>query len=229
MGYDASLGMIAVGLYLRTTTEGLGQLVGFTFMKLPFPETSDSSYQNTVEFLAVLLGVLLAMHMGYRHRGVELHGDSWSSLQWALKDRVVSVLARRANIAYTLAASNSDITIESVHHMKGKVNVTWDGASRGEKAEKLGLAPELQIHFGLEHPISQIIGLCNPQEPLVSTADHTAISMQIIRHLHSPLMQTYSPPPSASLPRNVRFSEETTGGCHETDEEKRDSGVGQRL
>jgi hypothetical protein len=51
-------------------------------MPLPFPETNDSSFQNTVEFLAIVLGVLLAVYLGFRHRGVELLGDSRSSLQW---------------------------------------------------------------------------------------------------------------------------------------------------
>jgi hypothetical protein len=196
MGYDASLHTISVGVGTRDTARGTVRLRGFTIMPLPFPETNDSSYQNTVEFLAIVLGVLLAVHLGFRHRGVELQGDSKSSLQWAMKDRVKSVLARKANIAYTLTAAYADIVITKTTHVPGEINSTWDGATRGVTPEKLGLDMALQIHLLPDHPISEIIRLCNPQEPITSTTEHAVLSQSIVSLLHSPLMSIPSPPPT---------------------------------
>ena len=60
-----------------------------------------------MEFLAVILGLLLAWRSNIRHFHYQLHGDSISSLAWAKADRVNSTLARRANIDLNPSQRNS--------------------------------------------------------------------------------------------------------------------------
>ena len=74
------------------------RLVIYTALQLPFSVDNDSSNQNTMEFTAVVLGLLLAWRTKLSDFHYDLHGDNGSSLAWAKSDRVNSVLARKANI-----------------------------------------------------------------------------------------------------------------------------------
>jgi hypothetical protein len=73
--YDASLTGLGVGLY-----EALqNRLVVYTALQLPFDVAKDSSNQNTMEFIAVVLGLLLAWRGKLSHFYYDLHGDNRSS------------------------------------------------------------------------------------------------------------------------------------------------------
>jgi hypothetical protein len=178
--YDASLNTIAVGVYATNPDTGEKSLLAFTVMDLPFTVTTEARYQNCYKFLAVVLGLLLAMSIGIRNTAGVLWGDSVSSLTWATKDRVASIIARRANIAFTLAAVRADITVDSTVHVPGKRNVVWDGLTRRKTPAEVGLPPKLGIYFDSSHPISKIIALCDPLAPLESSTQHAHLSQQFI-------------------------------------------------
>ena len=59
--YDASLTGLGVGLYEMQNN----RLVIYTALSLPFSVGNDSSNQNTMEFTAVVLGLLLAFCFGF--------------------------------------------------------------------------------------------------------------------------------------------------------------------
>jgi hypothetical protein len=56
---------------------------------------------KTMEFVAVVLGLLLAWRSKSNNFHYLLHDDSPSSLAWAKSDRVNSLMARGANIVFT--------------------------------------------------------------------------------------------------------------------------------
>jgi hypothetical protein len=60
-------------------------LLGYAVIPSPFMETTDSSYQNTNEYLAILLGLLLSKSLGLRDGVFAVLGDSRSSLAWVLQ------------------------------------------------------------------------------------------------------------------------------------------------
>jgi hypothetical protein len=192
--YDASLWTVAVGVSEVDTHTGLKTLRGFCVLDLPFPATNDPRYQNTYEFLAVVVGIMLSMALGIRHKSIRLLGDSVSSLKWALEDRVASVIARRANIVYTLAATEADLTVDSTVHVPGVDNKVYDGLTRGRTAEQVGLPPGLQITIPFAHPIHELIELCNPLTPLDTMQHHTILSHRVVQILKHPLLSTpYTP------------------------------------
>jgi hypothetical protein len=178
--YDASLGVISAGASTMYPPSTEKHLIAYTNMVLPFEATTDASYQNTYEFLAIVLGTLLAICLGLRNRAGVPWGDSMSSLKWALKDRVASTIARRANIVYTLIAARFDITVDSTQHVPGKKNVIWDGLTRGKTPAELGLPPNIGTYFTPDHPVSILIGLCDPRIPLTTYAEHTLLSQKTI-------------------------------------------------
>ncbi len=74
--YDASLTGLGVGLYdMRDSS-----MILYTSLDLTFTVTNESKRQNTMEFLAVILGLLLAWRTRLSNFHYHLHGDSVSSL-----------------------------------------------------------------------------------------------------------------------------------------------------
>ena len=67
-------------------------MLGFAVLPSPFVATTDSSFQNTYEYLAILLGLLLSKTLGLRDSVFAVLGDSRSSLAWVLKGRARSTL-----------------------------------------------------------------------------------------------------------------------------------------
>eukprot|EP01032_Pedospumella_encystans_P028479 gene28479-32165_t len=118
--------------------------LAFATVRSPFARTTDSRYQNTYEYLAVVLGLLLVHRAGIRCCAYSLHGDSVSSLQWASQDRAASTLARRANIAFTTIACEVDALVADTVHVPGVANTVYDGLSRGLSAQSS--APNSTFH-----------------------------------------------------------------------------------
>lgn len=188
IAYDSSLTGFAVGV--SVIRDGHSELLAFTALSAPFATTSDSSFQNTYEYLAVVLGILIARHCQLRHFSAVLYGDNMSSLHWALSDRVSSTLAHRANIAFTLAACDIDCLITETVHVPGVDNVVYDGLSRGKTATEVGLDPSKELHLPAAHPIHRFIALCDPLEPLVTLPDRMALSAEFVDLLADPLFYT---------------------------------------
>jgi hypothetical protein len=99
----SSLTGLGVGLYRMTDSS----MVAFTAFEIPFAVTNESKRQNTMEFLAVILGLLIAWRCNVRNFHYQLHGDSISSLAWAKADRVNSTLARRVYHDLTSSRGNN--------------------------------------------------------------------------------------------------------------------------
>jgi hypothetical protein len=98
------------------------------------------------------------------------------------------LIARRANIAFTLIASKYDYTVEDTTHVPGVVNIVFDRLTRGKTAAQVGLPHELQLHFPREHPVVQFIDLCDPNDPLDTYSQHVVLSNAFIALLIDPLM-----------------------------------------
>ena len=137
-------------------------LVAFTAFEIPFAVTNESKRQNTMEFLAVILGLLIAWRCNVRNFHYQLHGDSISSLAWAKADRVNSTLARRENIMFTTISIHLNATVADTVHVPGKLNVIFDGLSRGLSLLELGLDPTLFYNTATDVGILQLIMLCDP-------------------------------------------------------------------
>jgi hypothetical protein len=125
--YDASLVGLGVGLYNFADNS----LITFAALTLPFVVTNESKRQNTMEFIAVILGLLLAWKSNLRDFHYELHGDSVSSLVWAKSDRVNSLLARPANIVFTTLSMHLNAAVSDIQHVPRKLNVIFDGLLKG--------------------------------------------------------------------------------------------------
>ena len=152
---DASLTGFGVGLYAVQDS----QLLTYTALQLPFSVNNDSSNQNTMEFVAVILGLLLAWRLNIASFSYDLHGDNMSSLAWAHSDRVNSLLARRANIIFTTISMHLNAQLTDTEHIPGSMNIMFDGLSRNVSPEQLGLDPLLMYPAAADNAVSQFIQL----------------------------------------------------------------------
>jgi len=150
-------------------------LVIYTALQLPFSVDNDSSNQNTMEFTAVVLGLLLAWRTKLSDFHYDLHGDNRSSLAWAQSDRVNSVLARKANIIFTTISMHLNANLAEAEHIPGILNTTFDGLSRGVTPQELDLDPLLMYNATADDAMVQLVRLCNPANPLSDMASHTAL------------------------------------------------------
>ena len=167
--YDASLTGLGVGIYNLSTSE----LITYTAMSLPFEVTNESKRQNTMEFIAVVLGLLLAWRASLHHFTYNLHGDSISSLAWAKTDRVNSILARQANIVYTTISVHLLATVAETVHIPGTLNVIFDGLSRGLPPRDLGLDESKMYPILHDAAVTEFIMMCDPSAELTNMHSHT--------------------------------------------------------
>jgi hypothetical protein len=173
--YDASLLTLAIGVYTRNYDGAPLILIAYTSIDLAFP-TTEARKQNTFEFLTVSVGILICQMYNIRNQSCELHGDSISSLAWSQRNRASSTLARRPNIAYTLAAAHNDITVVNCIHIPGKENIVYDGLTRRRTAVDVGISLHLQLFFPPGHPIHTFLLLCDPDAPLEGYRAHADLS-----------------------------------------------------
>jgi hypothetical protein len=122
------------------------RLIIYAALQLPFNVGDDSSNQNTMEFIAVVLGLLLAWRAKLSNFHYDLHGDNISSLAWAKTNRVNSLLARRANIIFTTISTHLNASLSETEHVPGLMNTVFDGLSRNVSPEDLGLDPLLMYN-----------------------------------------------------------------------------------
>ena len=154
------------------------RLVIYNALQLPFTVDNDSSNQNTMEFTAVVLGLLLAWRAKLSNFHYDLHGDNRSSLAWAKSDRVNSVLARRANIIFTTISMHLNANLAGAEHVPGVLNTVLDGLSRNVSPQELGLGTLLMYNATADDVMLQIVQLCNPADQLFDMTSHTALLQQ---------------------------------------------------
>jgi hypothetical protein len=160
--------------------------LGFAVLPSPFVATTDSSYQNTYEYLAILLGLLLSKTMGLRDCVFSVLGDSRSSLAWVGRGRARSGLCRRASIGFSILAVDVAATILGTEYVPSKLNIVCDGLSRGVPPSELGLDESLWVQLPEIGSVVQFIRECDPRLPLITWAqviDHMGLCHQLLTRI----------------------------------------------
>ncbi len=166
--YDASLTRIAVGVYTSDSDE----LLTFAAVDLPFAVNNEAKRQNTMEFLAIIFGLLLCWRTNKSDFHYNLHGDSISSLAWASKDRVNSKLARRGSIVYTTVSMHLNAQVAVTTHIPGKLNIIFDGLSRLLSPSDVGLDISLEYNACDDVTLLGFLHLCDPEATIDTIDDH---------------------------------------------------------
>lgn len=183
--YDASLAAVGVGVSVRVSSTGEFTLIGYTSVVFPFGNDTVDGDQNTCEYIAVLVGLLLASTLGLSGFAYNVRGDSKSSLSWVMRDRAPSVLAHKTNIVMTLASVHIKASPHTSSLIPSKSNFIYDALSRGRARDTLDLSAKLFIPIPRDHAILQLIELCNPTTTLLGAHEHATFTSDIIELLSS--------------------------------------------
>ena len=142
---------------------------------LPYDLKGDSSFQNTVEFIAEVILQSIFTSLGFRGLSVLLQGDSTSALSWASKEKFRVGRSTAASIMWIQLQQQNELPIESVSHIPGVLNVVSDALSRGTSAEELGYHPKVIYHLDDNPTLSAILTSLDPTIPIDLSADLKAI------------------------------------------------------
>ena len=168
--YDASLSGLGIILSSTPADGSASRLLKVIKVDLPFDLGDDSGYQNTVEFMAVVVGMAGLAAIGVQHAGVCIIGDNTTSLAWGKSELYRSYLGRRSAMCCAAISSVSDLQIVDAIHIQGKRNIVCDRLSRGDSIESMGFSAADLLDWRQSPDMSALVALCNPTRPLTSDA-----------------------------------------------------------
>lgn len=180
--YDASLEGLACGISVWDTTTGAYRLLVHVAVDCPYPTGHDSSFQNTNEFLAVVLALAVIFQKKLVKPGFtyELFGDSVVSLAWVMAGRARSSIAKGASIGFALLSIHLQAEPYGTFHVAGVDNVVYDGLSRGLSSKEVGLQAIPRVWLNGEDLAMRYLALCDPFSSLDSAASLVDKAVQFV-------------------------------------------------
>jgi hypothetical protein len=175
--FDASLQGIGV-LWWRRTGDGGEVLLGgasMSLVRLGFED--DSRYQNTAEYIAVVVGLAgLTAFFGASDEAVVLKGDSVTALEWSRRDRSRSAIAWNTAAVQVAVCAVAEVWVEGVVHVPGVDNTVCDGLSRGVDLRELPLiAGTPVVCLDGDELFESLVSLCSPHR--ISDARESFLSL----------------------------------------------------
>jgi hypothetical protein len=177
--FDASLEGVGI-LWFARLCNGAERPVAYTTVDLtPLGFGTDSSFQNTAEYIAGLLSVIGMVMLGKAHLPCMFRGDSLSALTWIDKGGVRSDTAIKAAVLWAQAAVTFQVAVTGSVHIDGKSNSRTDRLSRNGSWQDV-LEDEIRIYQRRTLPASlrfldlnpgPILALCNPSIPIGSETE----------------------------------------------------------
>jgi len=189
---DASL--TGVGIILSNILpDGSLSVFSVTGFRTPYDLEGDASYQNSMEFIAVICALILCVRSGYHRISISLQGDNTTALAWSKTEKFRSLRAMRASCFYICLSINCQIEVANTDHLEGLRNITSDALSRGASASSLGFSDHLIADF-LSCPITtRILEFMNPTLTADSADIDIADLFSSARELANQLYLAYEP------------------------------------
>jgi hypothetical protein len=186
--YDASL--MGLGVVLSLRIDGRWEIIQHVGIEFPFREEikNDSSFQNSCEFIAIVIGVYMTAILGYRDFGYCLHGDNVSSLSWAVHGGGISPRAKAASMALALINIRIQSNLTNITHVPGKMNVVADGLSRGKRCEELELSPLTTSPNDTCVLILELLNVINPVISFSSQGNRDSVRQKVLKILGNTIL-----------------------------------------
>jgi hypothetical protein len=132
---------------------------------LPYELKGDSSYQNAVEFIAIVAASLLATSLGWSGESFIVQGDSTTALSWITKGNFRAGRSTPAAICYMqLLQGSRGFLLAGAEHIAGAVNPS-DPLSRGIDPGSIH-DPRVVVDLRSNPAIEQLILGMDPSCPL---------------------------------------------------------------
>ena len=97
---------------------------------LPYSLGDDSGFQNSVEFISVVLGVDCLGVLGISNSAIRIVGENPSSLSWSVRCSFRDGPSRSAAMCFVAIRNRLGLEVTEGDHIAGKSNIKCDGLSR---------------------------------------------------------------------------------------------------
>ena len=133
---------------------------------------NDPKYQNAMEFLGILMGLLTLRWMGIVDVVVDLLGDNTTSLAWSASLKFRSGSSTSAALLFVLLSHHGGVTVGNSIFRAGVLNEA-DGLSRGVDPSigQYALGPPGVTSYTLASmppELSELLYLVDPSRPIMS-------------------------------------------------------------
>jgi hypothetical protein len=178
--FDASLTGLGL-IWSEVPESGVPTVRWAMSLTLPFSFGSRSAFQNTAEFLAIVVGLAVLANKGQRGSGVRLRGDSRSSLKWAATQRFRPGPSRKAAMAFVAIGTRFGFSVEEAEHIKGVTNVQCDKMSRhcSPTHPEVGLPETVVLEPSQVPVVVDLLRACDPTILVSSDSEFEAAWGQI--------------------------------------------------
>jgi len=129
LSYDGSLQ--GLGIVLEERSDEVWIRICHASIMVNYADSSDSGYQNTMEFTAIVLGMILIIQRKVRGKLISLVGDNTTSLKWSTNGRVKSAYALQSAVVFALLGTQFGLEVAETRHIAGTLNTECDSLSRG--------------------------------------------------------------------------------------------------
>ena len=172
IGFDASLSGAGI-LWYERMGNGTELTIGGSAVDLRLLEFgSDSSFQNTAEYIGCTLGLAGLALLGVRDADVEIRGDSVAALTWAETERPRGELVTNASMVFTLLVISFNLDVKQSVHISGEDLWRCDKLSRLSESEDgivgalagMGLEGTAVIDLQENCPVQKLLASCNPRK-----------------------------------------------------------------
>lgn len=172
--FDASLSGAGI-LWFKRMTDGSEVSLGGSAVDLRgFEFGSDSSFQNTAEYIACIIGMAGLALLGVRGTDIEIRGDSVAALTWAETERPRGHLVTNASMVFTLLSICFGLDVKNGVHISGEDNWRCDRLSRicehggniSDVLDEIGLSQTVVINLQENAQVQTLLAGCNPGRKL---------------------------------------------------------------
>jgi hypothetical protein len=128
----------------------------------------QSSNQNACEFIAAILGTIMAITLGARNGVITLVGDSTTALRWAEEWRFRSGPSSNAAVLYVALGLKYNIRLNETIFVRGEDNTICDALSRGTHPKSLGFQDKKLFSCYDSTYVGQALKLCDPTSTITT-------------------------------------------------------------
>jgi len=134
---------------------------------------NDSRFQNSMEFIASVMGLACLGWLGYLDRNVEILGDNKASLSWLEAMKFRPGASTSAALAFILLHKKCGYKVVSTEFRAGVLNKRADSLSRGDSPLSLGFGTQYSFTRSTSPPVlRELSALLNPA---IDRMDETAL------------------------------------------------------
>ena len=172
--FDASLSGAGI-LWFKRMSDGSEVSLGGSAVDLRgFKFGSDSSVQNTAEYIACIIGMAGLALLGVRDTDIEVRGDSVAALTWAETERPRGHIVTNASMVFTLLSICFGLDVKNGVHISGEDNWRCDRLSRicehggniSDVLDEMGLNQTVIIDLQENAQVQTLLAGCHPARRL---------------------------------------------------------------